>query len=145
MNTLFISTYNELVNISLIMNDNIKTICEEYKNGHSSILVPTIKKILDENNLDIHDLNEIVVVNGPGSFTGVRLGVTVSKTLAYTLNIPIKTITSIEAISLSYEEANKIIIIPDSKGKYLGKFIDNKLTDLLYLKDADYLKYIENN
>ena len=59
-------------------------------------MFPAIKELIDEQKLD-----EIIVVNGPGSFTGVRLGVTIAKTLAYTLNIPIKTISSLEVSSIS--------------------------------------------
>ncbi len=146
MHVLFISTYDSKITIGLLKDGKeISKLEKESKNGHSSLLVPTIKEILDKNNLDTSDLNEIIVVNGPGSFTGIRLGITVAKTLAYTLNIPIKTITSIEAIASSIDAENKIITIDDPKGKYIGKFTSNKLDELIYLKDDDALKYLEVN
>lgn len=54
-------------------------------------------------NLDINpkDIQKIIVVNGPGSFTGIRIGVTIAKTFAWTLKIPIITISSLEAMSLT--------------------------------------------
>ena len=134
---LFISTYNELIQIGLIKGNDLfdKSEYETYK-SHSEFIVPMIKEILERNKLNVSNLNEIIVVNGPGSFTGTRLGVTDTKMLAYTLNIPIKTITSIEAISLSVPEKDKIICISDNKGKYIGEFKDNKLIkDIYYIKN----------
>ena len=146
MYTLFISTYNELVIIGLLQNNKLISRKEKLSDkGHSTTLVPTIKEILDENKLDTKDLSLILVVNGPGSFTGVRLGVTVAKTLSYTLNIPIKTITSIEAIGVSINNDNKIVTIDDSKGKYIGKFENNNLIELIYLYKENALKYLKEN
>ena len=102
MYKLFISTYSELITIGLFKDNNLIMQKEkESEKSHSIYLVPMIDEILKGNNIECQDLSEILVVNGPGSFTGIRLGVTVAKTLAYTLNIPIKTISSIEAISAS--------------------------------------------
>ena len=146
MYTLFISTYNELVIIGLLKDKKLISKKEKVSySGHSVILVPTIEEILKEQNIDTSDLSEVIVVNGPGSFTGIRLGITVAKTLSFTLNIPIKTITSIEAIGCSIEDANKIITIDDSKGKYIGKFINNTLEELIYLKEEDAINYLSNN
>lgn len=146
MITLFISTYNQFVIISLIKNNNIlkeKTIKSD--KTHSTNLVPTINNILNESNINIKELEEIIVVNGPGSFTGVRLGVTVAKTLAYTLNINIKTISSIDAIALSNDINKSIIQIPDSKGYYY-KIINNNdiANNINYLNNKEFEKLLTN-
>lgn len=143
---LFISTYNEKILIGLI--DDLNLIDKnEYQTlkSHSEFIVPMIKNILDRNNYNVSNLNEIIVVNGPGSFTGTRLGVTDAKMLAYTLNIPIKTITSIEAIALSLPEKNKIVCISDNKGKYIGEFEDNHLTKDIYYVKNELADQIINN
>ena len=146
MNSLIISTYNEKIIIGLLKDGKELSKKEkESHKGHSEFLVPTIDEILKENNLVPQDLNEIIVISGPGSFTGVRLGITVAKTLAYTLDIPIKTITSIEAISAAIKEENKIIYINDPKGKYIGEFKNNKLTNLFYLKNDLAIDYLNNS
>lgn len=49
----------------------------------------TIHKALAANNYSLHDLSGIVIFAGPGSFTGLRIGVSVANTLAYSLKIPI--------------------------------------------------------
>lgn len=48
-----------------------------------------IKELLDKNKLSLKDLNGIIAYQGPGSFTGLRIGLTVANTLTYTLHIPI--------------------------------------------------------
>jgi len=109
--------------------------------------MPMIKEILETNNLTTKDLNQIEVVNGPGSFTGVRLGVTIAKSLSYTLNIPIKTITSLHAISLSADYGKKVVTLRDIKGVYYGLFDENNnlLEPLNYLNNKEFTEFIENN
>lgn len=144
MFTLFISTYSSLITIGLFKNGKVlEEKIKESERSHSIYLLPMIDEILKSNNLLPNDLNDILVVNGPGSFTGIRLGVTVAKTLAYTLNINIKTISSIEAIGVSIKDENKIITISDNKGKYIGVFENNKLVqDLLYLSSDESISFL---
>ncbi len=55
----------------------------------SATLLATVEELFKQNNLDWSDLSGIVVYEGPGSFTGLRIGITVANTAAFTLNIPI--------------------------------------------------------
>ena len=100
---------------------------------HSTILMPTIIDLIDGVKLD-----SIIVVNGPGSFTSVRLGVTIAKTLAYTLNIPIRTVTYLECMAISSDI--KRVAFNDNNGYYVGKFDDknNKVEDYKYIKNKDF-------
>ena len=145
MYTLFISTYDKLITIGLLKNGELIDIKEiESNQNHSILILPNIEMILSSNDINTSYLNEIIVVNGPGSFTGVRLGVTVAKTLAFTLNIPIKTITSLECIAISTESnQNKLAIISDLKGSYIGYFNkDNQLlSEYKYLKRNEVDEY----
>jgi len=136
---LFIDTHLNDIIIILSENGKIireKTILNEKQNSKN--LMPAIKKILDKGKPD-----SITIVNGPGSFTGVRLGVTVAKTLAYTLNIPIRTITSLECIALSIEEKDKIVAFSDNNGYYIGIF--NEEIELIgnyeYISNTEFLEY----
>ena len=141
MYTLFISTFDKIITIGLFKNGEvISELTKESSKNHSIHTMPMIAEILKTNNLLPSYLNEIIVVNGPGSFTGVRIGVTIAKTLAYTLNIPIKTITSLKAYAVSSDkEANKLVTIEDLKGKYVGYFDKNNnlLSDYTYLKNDE--------
>lgn len=148
MYTLFISTFDKLITIGLLKNGEVldKKIKESDRN-HSIYVMPMIEEILSVNEITTSYLNEIIVVNGPGSFTGVRLGVTIAKTLAYTLGIPIKTITSLESYAVSIESNdNKLITISDLKGKFIGYFNrDNEvLEEFKYLSNNEYKEYIKD-
>lgn len=148
MYTLFISTYDKLITIGLLKNGEVLTKLEKISNqNHSTMVIPMIDEILKTNNIETDSLNDIIVVNGPGSFTGVRLGVTIAKTLAYTLNIDIKTITSLASIAVSTnKETNKLVTISDSKGKYIGYFNKNNelIEDYKYLNNIEYEEYIKD-
>jgi tRNA threonylcarbamoyladenosine biosynthesis protein TsaB len=71
-----------------------------YKNGKilgsmksdmqsSQVLVPMIEKILKKNKVNLNDLKEIKVNTGPGSFTGLRVGISVANTISLLLRIPL--------------------------------------------------------
>lgn len=124
MYKLFIDTHGNDVLIAIYKNDlAIKYSIVPSEQNHSTNTIPTIEKLIDELNLSIRNIDEIIVVNGPGSFTGVRIGVTVAKTLAYTLNIPIKVINSLLLYAISNNpNSGKIIALPDSKGFYFNMF-----------------------
>lgn len=148
MYTLFISTFSELITIGLLKDGKeIDRLEQVSSRNHSIYTIPMIEELLNKNEIKTNYLNEIIVVNGPGSFTGVRIGVTIAKTLAYTLDITIKTITSLEAYAVSYtSDKNKLVAISDLKGKYIGYFTkDNDLlSNYIYLNNKEYDKYIED-
>jgi len=148
MKTLFISTYNDLLTIALLENNKLISIKEKKsERSHSQILIPTIEEILKDNQLKSQDLDEIIAINGPGSFTGVRLGITVAKTLAYTLNIPIKLIDTITALAISDKSLDrKLVKINDLKGVYYGVYENNQLNgELKYLNNEEYKLFLAKN
>lgn len=66
----------------------VKSLTLENQLG-SQVLLPLIEKILKQENLDFKDLTGIEVEVGPGSFTGLRVGVSVANSLGFSLNIPV--------------------------------------------------------
>ena len=135
MKTLFIDTH--LNDILVFLLDDGKVIKQNSvigRKNNSEVMFSTIKEVIDGTNLD-----EIIVVNGPGSFTSVRLGVTIAKTLAYTLNIPIKTISSLEVSAISNNTYK--VSISDGNGCYLGEF--NKeykpIKDYIYVNNSELI------
>lgn len=66
----------------------VESLSEENEFG-SQVLLPLIEKILKKNKLEYKDLKGIEVETGPGSFTGIRVGVSVANALGYSLGIPV--------------------------------------------------------
>ena len=96
---LFFDTSSDLLKVSLIKDDKIIFDKELHtKNDHSSYLVPTIDEAFKSNNIDFKELDEIIVGNGPGSFTGTRISIAVAKTYAFSFNIPVYMISSLEEL-----------------------------------------------
>lgn len=149
MYTLLIDTHFTKVKLVLYKDNNVdKLIIEESNQSHSIITMPLIEKLLQDANIDVKDINQIVVVNGPGSFTGVRIGVTIAKTIGYCLNIPIKVISSLEVLACNINStSNKIVAFNDRNGYFVGKFNgENKLIeDYFYLTNTEYAYFKNNN
>lgn len=146
MYSLFIDTHDQDLIIAIFKDKKLldKEIKESLRN-HSDYTMILIDEIIKRNFITINDINEIFVINGPGSFTGVRIGVTIAKMLAYTLNIPIKCMDSITMYGISDEFlGKKVVLIPDVKGSYGGIFENNVLSGELFYKTNDeideYLK-----
>lgn len=72
--------------------------------------MPLIEWLLQQAQLKPKDLDEIIVTEGPGSYTGLRIGVTTAKTLAYTLNIRLYGVSSLKAIAAQIQYSDAYII-----------------------------------
>ncbi len=123
---LFIDTHAELITVALKTKDNLFIKTKESEYSHSIYTMPMIEELFKENNLNVKDLKKIIVVNGPGSFTGIRIGVSIAKTMAYALKIDINTISSLTAYIISSNlNENKKAVIEDNKGYYISVFDKN--------------------
>ena len=69
----------------------------------SELMVTEIDNILKRNNIDKKDLDAVVVGIGPGSYTGVRIGVTIAKTIAYALKIKVYAKSSLSLLKIGNE------------------------------------------
>ena len=123
---LFIDTHASLITIALKNKKDLFVKTQESEYSHSIFTMPMIESIFKENNLDVHDLKKIIVVNGPGSFTGIRIGLSIAKTMAYALKIDINTISSLTAYLVSNDTKEKRkAVIEDNKGYYISVFDEN--------------------
>lgn len=86
------------------------------RTGYSRRLMPTIDLLLREASAEPADLAAIAVSEGPGSFTGVRIGLVTAKTLAQTLGIPLYTCSTLEAAALRWPmEGDPIAVLLDAR------------------------------
>ena len=109
MKILCIDTSSKLCSVAILENNTLINKLELY-NGltHSETLMPLIKKIMEICNLSLNDIDLLVSDVGPGSFTGIRIGVATCKAFSDSLNIPCVGISSLEV--LAYNMKNDGII-----------------------------------
>lgn len=150
MISLLIDTSISIPTIAIIKDDIV--LCkyhEKIDSDMSAKILPIIDESIKSVNIELKDINKIFVVTGPGSFTGVRIGVTIGKTIAYSLNKEVVPLSSLEFMSSI--ETNKKYIIPmidARRGNVFGAIYDNSLNcikkDSLINKE-ELLKDINND
>ncbi len=79
---------------------------------HSQKLVPMLRELLDSLRLTPADIDVYAAVTGPGSFTGLRIGVTTIKSMAYALNKPVAGIPSLDALANAASAAEDTVVCP---------------------------------
>ena len=129
MKILYLDTSSSFL-YTAILDDNeiIAEIKEKLDNNLSAYTLPRIEEMFLVKNISIDDIGKIICVNGPGSFTGIRIGLTIAKTLAWAKNIPIIPISSLEAMALS-SDGNYNYVVPaiDARRDYLyASIYDNE-------------------
>ena len=127
MITLFIDTSLSDVSIALLKDNKIiSKIVKSIPNEHSKYALIYIDEVLKKANINPNEVNNIMVVNGPGSFTGIRIGLTIAKVYAYLLNIKVTLISSLKTLALS-EEGEYILSLIDARNNnyYLGLYDNN--------------------
>lgn len=124
MYSLLIDTHDTKVLFVLYKDYKVLQVKEiDSKMRHSEIAMPTLISIIEENHINIKDIDNLLCIIGPGSFTGVRIGVVIAKTIAYLLNIPIIPITSLDLLVYS----NKDILdgfykVDEKNGYFVGRY-----------------------
>ncbi|KAF0821543.1 tRNA (adenosine(37)-N6)-threonylcarbamoyltransferase complex dimerization subunit type 1 TsaB [Cytobacillus firmus] len=102
MKVLAIDTSNYPLGVALLDGDQvIGEYITNVKKNHSVRVMPAIDTLMKDCGVKPAELDKIVVAKGPGSYTGVRIGVTIAKTLAWTLNKPLVGVSSLEVYAAS--------------------------------------------
>lgn len=145
MLTLFIDTHYKDILIYLFKNNNLLDKKEIFNVKSTSVeTMPALVSLLKNNGIDIHDINKIAVCIGPGSFTGTRIGVTIAKTLSYSLNIPIVTLTSIDLIGLNINK-KAYVSVKENNGYFIALYDKKIIDNIKYLKNSEYEEFKEKN
>lgn len=127
MKYLYIDTTSNYLYTGIVENTTLLS-CKKirFDKDLSTMALTTIVDMMHENNLQPTDINKLILVNGPGSFTGCRIGITIAKTYAWTLNIPITTITSLEAMALINDDCDFHVPVLDARRDYVFAGIYDK-------------------
>lgn len=150
MRYLFIDTASNNLIISIIENDNIVYCYNEINNNEtSSKIMPIIDEAFKKSNLKVNDIDKIFVVNGPGSFTGIRVGLTVAKIMSYCLNIPLVAISELELLATTKTSTKYIVPIIDARRGYVyGAIYDDNLNIIFkeqYILLSELEKYYKED
>ena len=90
MNTLILDTSdNKKITVGLAINGKKDVQIKEITSNKTQIILPMINKLLKKHLLKPEDLSEIQINTGPGSFTGLRIGLAIANTLSFVLKIPV--------------------------------------------------------
>lgn len=111
MNILALDTSNSSLSICIKTGDDIRGEIN-LNNGlvHSTTLMPCIENLFNTVNFDKKTLDMVVVSIGPGSFTGIRIGVATANAISMALNIPVISVKSLDALAMNFLYFDGIII-----------------------------------
>lgn len=136
MKILAIDTSSSICSVAILEDDKLID-KNELTDGktHSENLMPLLDELLKRNSLNINDIEMIACSVGPGSFTGIRIGVATIKPIAEVLKIKVASVSSLEALARNVENKEVIVALIDARNNqvYCGVF------DKEYNKIGDYL------
>ncbi|UXV35836.1 tRNA (adenosine(37)-N6)-threonylcarbamoyltransferase complex dimerization subunit type 1 TsaB [Staphylococcus sp. IVB6181] len=156
MNYLLLDTSNKPMSLAIMQDE---TVLVEHttniKRNHSVQLMPAIQTIISEAGMTKQDIDAIVAAKGPGSYTSLRIGVTIAKTLAYALNTQLYGVSSLAALAATIPNihANQLIVpVFDARREavYTGvyRYEQGKLVTMLedqYMTISELNNYLEQN
>ena len=109
-----LDTSNQYLVVALYKDDKcLGKIQELGSQRQSENAIPYLQKLLEENHIDLLDVNEAIITVGPGSYTGVRVAMTIVKTLSVISSLKLKAISSLKA----YAGYDKCISVIDARSK----------------------------
>lgn len=132
MKILAVDTSSSICSVAILEDNNL--IIEKHNDDektHSQKLMPLIDEIFKESNLSLDDINLLACGQGPGSFTGIRIGISTVKAFADVKNIPLIGVTSLESLAYNVEQDGLIASVIDAKH-------DNVYFGLYELKNGIY-------
>lgn len=110
MNLLAIDTSNQVMGVALLSDDMlIGELMTNIKKNHSVRLMPAIDQLMRETGMTPDRLDKIAVAKGPGSFTGVRIGLATAKAMAWSLQIPVVGVSSLEVLACQGRLSNMLV------------------------------------
>lgn len=148
MKILCIDTSSQLCGVAILEDTTlIKKI--ELDNGltHSETLMPLIKELLEKCNLSLKDVNLVITDIGPGSFTGIRIGIATAKAFSDSLDIPCIGVSSLEVLAYNVKNEGLICSTIDCKNDncYFALYeLSNNNYDIIETPCSKSVQEVEN-
>ena len=161
MISLFLDSSDKKVIVALLSGGKlIDSIIEENDNHLSEKFLPMIERIIAKNQLQIDNIDAIYVINGPGSFTGVRVGLTTAKVMAWGLKKRIIPISELALLATTLTNKKYIVPYIDARRNavYAGIYdknlnsvmadayisIDDLMKKIDHIEDVEFVSYYNN-
>jgi tRNA threonylcarbamoyladenosine biosynthesis protein TsaB len=128
VNYLAIDASTEACSVALQVNDKVYSRYEICPQSHSLQLLPMVDEVLKEANIELSQCDGLIFGRGPGSFTGVRIGVGVAQGLAFSADLPVVGVSSLQAMAqwayIKYQQEKVFAVIDARMGEvYNGYFV----------------------
>ena len=138
---LHIETSTELCSVALSRGDQCLAVRENSEGrNHATMLTPFINDLLNESNISVHQLDAVAVSSGPGSYTGLRIGLSTAKGFCYGGDIPLVAVATLQAMSIGFLQQHNVPV-----SALLCPMIDARRMEVytaLYNKDSLLLKNV---
>ncbi|MBE6103605.1 MAG: tRNA (adenosine(37)-N6)-threonylcarbamoyltransferase complex dimerization subunit type 1 TsaB [Erysipelotrichaceae bacterium] len=136
MYTVGVDTSHQFLLLALLKDDRlVEGVQLDCFKHQSEYLIPEISKLLERHGLEASDIDSFVVAQGPGSYTGVRIGMTMAKVLGSLMNKEVYTLSTLQL----YAGLEDCYVIMDARAKrvYVGRYKDGKplMEDTIYTND----------
>ncbi len=129
MKQVFIDTSHKYLTIACIDKDEILSFYHEYAfKNQSEIVMSILSDLVSKAKWEPQDIDRIVITKGPGSYTGVRIAMTIAKTLSAVSDVQIATVTSLECY-VNTDKKTFVMLDARSDRVYGGYFIDKKYVE----------------
>jgi tRNA threonylcarbamoyladenosine biosynthesis protein TsaB len=144
---IFIDTAVKGCNIALADENGIIGYHQEpIERGHAEHIIPIFEKLLSDHTRKSEDIHKVYVTVGPGSFTGLRVGLTVAQFIGFTLKISVEGITSFQAFSCNVDKGEeRAVLVETKRSDYYLQILDenhNPLNEPLSLPANDVQKLL---
>ena len=146
MSTVLLDSSNINLSVGIAKDDVLlKEISYEAWQQQSEYMIVELNKILNEFDVKYSDIDSIVVAIGPGSYTGVRIAITIAKTMALACNAKVYPVSSLW-IEKDYQNPSICVINARSGRSYVGLYEGNKVikNDSIW-KNDEVVKFINEN
>ncbi len=104
MNLLALDTSSDACSVALLSGDVLSGRCRVEPRGHTRLIMPMVRELLQERGVALADLQALAFAAGPGSFTGLRIATGVIQGLAWGLELPVVPVSSLQAVALALAE-----------------------------------------
>lgn len=124
---LAIDTATEVCSVALQFEDEIHYLETLEPRSHAKRLLPLVEQVFKRAGCELADLESIVVTIGPGSFTGIRIGISVAQGLSYSLGIPLVGVSSLELLAQQAKES-----LGDDWRGYIVPALDARMSEVYW-------------